>query len=88
MTEKKGFERARGALGPYEPWECPKCGGLISNGTEQTGHLWSTACVEVLKGQRADLERQLKKAQDWIYIILGAFAFLTGVALCSHLQAW
>ena len=70
--EVKGFEQARGVLGPFKPWNCRECGGLISNGTEQIGHLWSTACVEVLKKQMADLQAQLAAARERIAELEGS----------------
>ncbi len=66
MNEATGFERARGVLHSDEPSTCPDCGAELSNGTEQIHHLWRVGCVEVLKAQIADLERQLEEARKRI----------------------
>lgn len=72
MTEKQGFRRARGVLHSDEPSICPDCGAELSNGTEQIRHLWRVGCVEVLKAQIADLERQLDEARERMAVLENA----------------
>lgn len=72
MVSVKGFEAARGILG-NKPWFCPNCGQEVPI-AEHISHVTGGGCVEILKEQKANLERQLAEAQARIRELEGQVA--------------